>query len=162
MSQARSRKSRAGLSVVDPSEMTRCGAETGNGTPCERETGGGRCWQHEDAPPAGPPPPDHLGEHGRSEWNRQVSEIVQAGALGQVDLSLLEQACEVYEARRQCHRALIEMGAVVKGRRGEAKKNPAAAKLKSYATEYRLCTRELREMRESAVPQTEDDDPFDF
>lgn len=150
------------LSVVDTDEMNRCGAETKDGTPCTRETGGDPCWQHGDADPAGPEPPEHLGRVGRQEWNRRVERLVKAGVLEDIDLSLLEQTCEIYESRRAAYQALEKHGIVVEGRKG-VKKNPAAAKLKSYATEFRQCLRQLREMKDDADTSGDDDtfNPFE-
>jgi P27 family predicted phage terminase small subunit len=107
------------------------------------------------------PAPAHLGKDGREWWHRQVAELGELGVLGRVDLTLVEQAAEMYEGRRQAQRAVDEHGQLVKGRTGW-KKNPAVSKQLEYAREYRLCVRELAKLKALASPHSDDDDPFDF
>lgn len=106
-------------------------------------------------------PPDHLGEHGRDCWNRHIEELEEAGVLGRVDLSLVEQAAEMYEGRRQAQRAVAKHGQMVQGRTG-LKKNPAVSKHLEYAREYRQCASEIAKLKAIAQPLADADDPFDF
>ena len=105
--------------------------------------------------------PAHLGEDGRRWWRRQVAELTELGVLDRIDLTLVEQAAEMYDGRRQAQRAVDEHGQLVKGRTGW-KKNPAVSKQLEYAREYRLCIREIAKLKALASPHSDDDDPFDF
>lgn len=149
------------LRLVDPDDDGLCGAETTDGAPCQRPAGPeGRCWQHEDADSAGPQPPEHLEGVGIEEWDRRIDELTSAGVLEQVDLGLLEQACEMYQEARRCQKAVADHGHIVQGRNG-VKKNPASAKHIKYRKEYRLSIKELRRDIEDASPSIEPDEDVD-
>lgn len=150
---------RPDLKLVDPEHQDRCGAPTNDGSPCERPTDGDLCWQHDGSPGNSADVPPQLGEYGREEWRRRVDELASAGVLEEVDLGLLESACEMYEESRRCQEAVAKHGHLVKGRNG-VKKNPASAKHIKYRKEYRLCLKELRAMVKEATPKL-DDDEFD-
>lgn len=156
------------LELVEASDDGLCGAPTSDGTPCELPAGeDGRCWleAHQEHPAAAddslPDPPDHLDEIGREEWWKRVEQLDEFGVLhsDDVDLGLLEQACEMYEGRRQCQKAVRDHGQLVPGRNG-VKKNPASSKQLKYAKEWRLCMKELREQVREAEPEG-DEDEFD-
>lgn len=107
-------------------------------------------------------PPEHLGEDGRACWNEQVEDLQRLGVVDQVDLSLVEQAAEMYEGRRQAQRAVAKHGQMVQGRKG-LKKNPAVSKHLEYGKEYRQCIKEIARLKASATPRDdESDDPFTF
>lgn len=149
------------LKLVDTDLSGRCGAECNDGTPCLRRTDGGRCYLHRPSSPSGksPPPPGHLGDLGREEWFRRVEGFEEAGVLDQVDLGLLEAACEAYEEARRCREVIEEFGRLIKGRTG-MKKNPAHAKMLKFRKEYRMTIGDILKNIDKSAGQVSPDDPF--
>lgn len=106
--------------------------------------------------------PEHLGPVGARWWTERVAQLEAAGITGQVDLSLVEQAAEMYEGRRDAQEAVKKHGQMVKGRTG-MKKNPAVAKHLEYGREFRQIMKQLARQIEDAVPETDErDSAFSF
>lgn len=145
------------LKLVPDGPEGLCGASTADGSPCERPTSGGRCWQHADDTDELPEPPDHLGDDGRDCWYHHVRECRELGVLGKVDLTVLEKACEVYEFGREAHRAVKKYGMLVPGRSNSMKKNPASGKHLDYSKEYRQYAKEIARLKAAASPMGGDD-----
>lgn len=145
--------------IAGPSQ---CGAPTQSGAPCQRETGGGLCWQHEDATLADlPDAPAHLGEYGATLWREEVTECRERGILDEVSLPYLENMCEALDMRRSMW-SDAQQGATIPGRDGTDKTNPAVSKHRKYLTEFRQCCKKWEKMKALASPSGDDDGFGDF
>lgn len=142
------------LELVEGDGEDRCGAATESGGACQRETDGGRCWQHEKV--EGPQPPEHLSEIGADKWRQIATALEEAGKLYAVDAGLLEGAAESYECRRAARQCIANKGLVIEGRSGAEKANPAATRFTEYSREYRQCMKEIKATAQEA-PKRDDD-----
>ena len=73
------------LKIVPGGADDRCGAPTNDGTPCQRPTTGGLCWQHREEEPDGVQPPDNLNEIGRECWWYHMDRARDFGVLDEID-----------------------------------------------------------------------------
>lgn len=155
------------LELVDLGPEGLCGAETADGTPCQRPAGDdGTCWEPTHRPggsrPAHlPEPPIHLGEVGQECWWHHVERLWAYGVLERADTTVVEKASELYEMARLMQADIRENGSRVQGRDGTRKKNPALSKYSDFTAQYRQHAKQIDRWIKLGERQDPDDDPSD-
>lgn len=154
------------LELVDAGPDGVCGAETVDGTPCQRPAGDdGTCWETSHQPgseghgPDLPHPPRHLGEIGQECWWHHVQRLEKYGVLERADTTVVEKAAEVYELGRLFQRDLRETGPRIQGRDGTEKKNPSLQYHSDCVSKYRKLAKQIDKwIGEGALEDDEDED----
>jgi P27 family predicted phage terminase small subunit len=92
-----------------------------------------------------PKPPHFLSGEALAEWGRIVPELESIGLLSVVDRSALTAYCEAWATFVSATEDIHERGTMVRGRDGNAVKNPAVAmqrdalqQIKVWVTEFGL------------------------
>lgn len=91
-----------------------------------------------------PPPPDHLGEHGRRFWRTVVADYAVEDA---DTAALLEHAATCLDRLAAAREAIARDGVVLNGRA-----HPATALELSYLRTFRMTVRELGLTTEHGAP----------
>ena len=154
------------LELVDAGPDGVCGAETSDGTPCQRPAGeNGTCWEPSHQPGGGahdpdlPHPPAHLGEIGQECWWHHVERLEKYGVLERADTTIVEKAAEVYELGRLLQRDVRKRGPRVEGRDGTEKKNPSLQYNSDCVSKYRKLAKQIDGwIDEGALEDSDDED----